>query len=271
MDPPVLGVDQLRQRVEIGALELGKLAMLQQERGERVLLGQLLEHVLRGAPIAAGSLLERRQLELLEEHLAELRARVDIERPAGQLVHVLLERRQPLGEIAGQLPQPPGVNLHPGALHPGQDRDQGPFHLLVQLPEPLGLHLRGQDRLDPPGGVGVLAGVLGHFRHVDLVHPPLLLPLADQVGDRDHRVPEQPLGKLVEVVVSLAALQQIGEHHGVGDRPGDFHPGLAQGKHVVLDVLPDLLDRGIGQDRLQPSSTIAGSRTRQWIGPRTGR
>ena len=67
------------------------------------------------------------------------------------------------------------------------------------------------------------------FGDVDLVHPALVLPLADQVGDRDHRVAEQPLRELVEVVVALAALEQVAEDHRVGDRPGQLDARAGRG------------------------------------------
>ena len=69
---------------------------------------------------------------------------------------------------------------------------------------------------------------------------------------------EQPLGKLVEVVVPLAAFEQVAEDHRIGDRPLDRHSRAAQGEHVVLEVLPDLLDLGIGQDRPQGLEHLVG-------------
>ena len=169
--------------------------------------------------------------------------------PPGELVDLGLDRRHLVGELGRELPQPRDVHRDADPLHPRQDRDQGPFEVGVEVPEPFVPDLRGEDRLDPPGGVGVLAGVLGDLRDVDLVHPRLGLPLADQVGDRDHRVAEQPLGELVEVVVPLAALEQVAEDHRVGDRPGQLDARPGQGQHVVLEVLADLLDRRVLQDR----------------------
>jgi len=85
--------------------------------------------------------------------------------------------------------------------------------------------LGAQDRLDPPGGVGVLAGIVRHLGDIDPVHRDLVLPLADQVADRDHRVVEQAVRELVEVVVPLAALEQVAQDHRVVDRPDDLDPG----------------------------------------------
>lgn len=60
---------------------------------------------------------------------------------------------------------------------------------------------------------------------------------------------EEPERELVEAVVALAAFQQVAEDHGVGDRPLDRDPRAAEGQHVVLEVLADLLDLGVGEDR----------------------
>ena len=72
-------------------------------------------------------------------------------------------------------------------------------------------------------------------------------------------VVEQPLRELVEVVVALAAFEQVAEDHRVGERTGELDAGAAQREHVVLDVLADLLDRGIGQDRAAGPASVARS------------
>ena len=171
-------------------------------------------------------------------------------RPA-RLVDLRLDGRHPLGEFRRELSQPPHVDRDAGPLHPCQDRDQRPFEIGVEVPEALGADLGGQDLLDPPGGVGVLAGVLRDLRHIDLVHPELVLSLADQGRDRDHLVAEQPLGELVEAVVPLAALEQVTQDHRVGHGTVQLGAGPRQGQHVVLEILADLLHGRIGQDRPQ--------------------
>ena len=92
VDSPVVGMHELGQSVQVRALELRELAMLDQERGEGVLEGELLEHVLRRALLAARGLLQRRQLELVEEHLAELGPRIDVEGAAGHGIDLGFDR-----------------------------------------------------------------------------------------------------------------------------------------------------------------------------------
>ena len=81
------GVGELRQRVEVGRLELGELTVLEDERGDGVVLGQLFEDVLRGGDDLALAVLHRLgQEHLVEEDVAELLGRVDVEAVAGLLV-----------------------------------------------------------------------------------------------------------------------------------------------------------------------------------------
>ncbi len=72
--------------------------------------------------------------------------------------------------------------------------NQRPLEIGVEIPETLFAHLRRKHRFDPPGCVGILARVFGDLRNGDLIHPELVFPFADQVGDRNHRVVEQALG-----------------------------------------------------------------------------
>ena len=268
----VLGMHEPGERIEVGALELRELAMLQQQGGKRVLERQLLQNLLGRALLAAGRLLQRRQFQLVEEHLAELRARVDVERAAGQRVDLGLDRRDPLGELARQLPEPLDVDLHSGRLHPRQHGDQGPLQLGIQRPEPFVPHLGREDRLDPPGRVGVFAGVFGDPVDGDLVHPALVLPFADQVGDRNHRVVEQPLGQLVEVVVALAAFEQVAQDHRVGDGPARSTPARPSASMSYLMFWPTFSICGVAQDR---AAAPRGSPPRRAAldpaGPRTGK
>ena len=185
-------VDQRRQGVEVGALELGELAVLDQEPGQRVLGGQLLQDLRVGARLAAGGLLERGQLQLVEQDLAELRAGADVELAPGQRVDLRLDRRQPLGELLREPAEE--RRRRPGCRPPPSRRARRSAAARARRRGPRALPRGPSGRGSPRAArrVGVLAGVVGHLGHVDLVHRELVLPLADQVGDRDHRVVEQP-------------------------------------------------------------------------------
>ena len=67
------------ERVDVGAFELEDLAILHQQRRQRVpFLGELLQHARIGAG-PGGRLLLDGQLELVEEHRPQLRVGVDVE------------------------------------------------------------------------------------------------------------------------------------------------------------------------------------------------
>ncbi len=66
---------------------------------------------------------------------------------------------------------------------------------------------------------------MGHSRHLDFVHPLLILAFADQVGDRDHLVIEQAFGEFVQAMIAFARLQQIAEDHGVQQFAGRGQAG----------------------------------------------
>ena len=78
------GVDELREGVEVGGLELGELAVFEDEGGDGVVLGELFEDVLRGGDDFAFAVLHGLGEEhLVEEDVAELLGGVDVEAVAG--------------------------------------------------------------------------------------------------------------------------------------------------------------------------------------------
>ena len=91
VDAPRPRMDERRERVRVRALELRELAVLQDLPRERVPEGQLLQDVHVGGVAGLGAL-ERRQLQLLEEHDGELLGRVRVDRLAGELVDLPQER-----------------------------------------------------------------------------------------------------------------------------------------------------------------------------------
>ena len=102
----------------------------------------------------------------------------------------------------------------------------------------------GQDRLQPqrqPGHPRPHSAAICSTG--TSIHALLSLAAADQLVDLDRGVVEVSFGQIVEVVVSLAGVQQVAGHHRVEGGAGQGDAGGAEHDHVVLQVLPDLLDR----------------------------
>src|SRR3712207_4574001 len=94
MDAAVLP-DQTDKTVYVGPLELGELAVGNDAVGDRVLDGELLQDL--GVRRVAGlGLPDRRDAHLLEEYLAELLGRADVEGVANLLEDFQLELLDPL-------------------------------------------------------------------------------------------------------------------------------------------------------------------------------
>ena len=93
VDAAGLGVDQVRQRVEVGVLQLGQLAPGLDLLDDRVLVADLGEDAGVGREAGLAAALAG-QAELLEEDRADLLRRADRELLPGQLVDLRLERRR---------------------------------------------------------------------------------------------------------------------------------------------------------------------------------
>ena len=77
-------IHQRGQRIDVRALQLLDAAPLEHERRQFVAMRQFLEHVLRGRNHARlAGLLRRLQIQLREQHVAQLFRRVDVELAAG--------------------------------------------------------------------------------------------------------------------------------------------------------------------------------------------
>ncbi len=177
-----LGVELAHQGVGVGALELGDLAMLHDLDGQRMTLGrEVLQDADVGRPRAVLVAPAARQILLVEQDLAQLLGRADIEGTAGELVQFLLELEHPLLELGRQRAKPRRIDLDAGLLHAEQHRDERPLdglvhgdHVLVRQP---GLELGPQLH----GDVGVLGGVVARLVDRHLVEAHLLGPAAGHV------------------------------------------------------------------------------------------
>ncbi len=152
-------VDERGKRVEIGILELLKLAVLHDQTRQRMPGGELFEDFGIGAGLALRGLLRRRKLQLLEQDLPQLRAGGDVEGVPGRAVDLGFDGVEAVAELPRKLLEPVRVDPDADALHLGQDADEGPLQVGVEVPQTLGADLGPEDRIEPPGGVGVLSRV----------------------------------------------------------------------------------------------------------------
>jgi hypothetical protein len=73
-----------------------------------------------------------RQLELVEQHLLQLRPRADVEGPAGVVVDLAFELVDPGASRSADLVEHVQVDRDPGTLHPGEHRRQRQLDVVVQ-------------------------------------------------------------------------------------------------------------------------------------------
>ena len=245
----VLGMHQLGECVQVGALELRELAMLASKSAGNGCLSASSSRtswaVLCSPPgvfCSDGSFSSSKST--WRSCGPELMLNV---RPASAKASVSIVAIRSANS-RDNCSEPLDVDRHSGRLHPRQHRDQGALELGIKVHSPSLPHLGRQDRLDPPGRVGILAGILGDPLDGDLVHPSLVLPFADQVGDRNHGVVEQALGQLVEVVVALAAFEQVAEDHRVGERAVEVDARALSASMSYLIFWPTFSTLRVAQD-----------------------
>ena len=162
---PVSGMDHLRQGVDVGALELGVLPVLDDLGRQRMQPGQLLQHVGVGAAGRSWSCLTHRQLQLVEQDLLKLLGRGDVElaaRPARRSPAPARSIRSPY--LAAQLGQPVDVDLDAVVLQLDQHVDQRHFQL-VRTASRASLSSSRSARIGRSRQAthGVLARIVGHL------------------------------------------------------------------------------------------------------------
>ena len=131
VDAPCLRVDQGTQAVQIGALQLGQLAVLQNGCHQRMPALQRLQYLGIGR-IACLGLFDNGQLQMLKQHHAQLLGRFQVKLLACLLLCQKLQIRNAVGHILAQLRQKPGIRRNPGKFHLRQHRCQRQLQLLVQ-------------------------------------------------------------------------------------------------------------------------------------------
>ncbi len=232
VDAAGLGLDVGRQDVGIGRFELGELAPVENALGERrcpvaarsssTLAPVAQAPVLVFVPPARPNLPNRMSPSCLGEPRLKFS-------PA-MLVHLGLEAAERLGEIAGQARQDLPVDRDAALLHAGEHRHHRPLQRLVDVGHALGDEAGLEDVPEPQGDVGVLGGVFGRLVDRHLVEGDLRAAGAGDVLEGDRRVAEPALGQARPCRCRAAAVERIGQQHGVVEG-GDVDAVAGEDQH----------------------------------------
>ena len=127
-------IGQQWQRVDVVGLELGQLPVLQHLARNLVMLRQLFEHIHgRGDYLAASVLDGLGQVHFVEQHVAQLLGRIDVEAMAGArkdlLAHPLHLYGQPLAHVG----EHGTVDAHARLFHAQQDGNQRQVDVAIDL------------------------------------------------------------------------------------------------------------------------------------------
>ena len=228
--------------------------------------GQLLQHVDVGRVAGLGAL-ERRQLQLLEEHGGELLRRVRVDRLAGELVDLPEERVELRVELLRQLPEPLRVDPDPDPLHVGEHGDERHLERRVEALERRARRgAAAWDSREPPDALGPGAGPRRELRRVRVVRRRCRRGASRA---RSGTAGRRPLGRqLVERVPAPARVQEIRGHRRVVDAPraqGDLR--AARPADERLRVVPH--ERHVG-GKLRPARVVGRAGGRARTPPRRG-
>ncbi len=94
--------------------------MLEQQLGQRIVRRELLQHVLVGRGLPGRGLLDHRQLHAIEQDLAKLLRRAQIERLTRNLMGLLLQCEDPFAEFTTLRREQRAIEQYTFALHAKQ-------------------------------------------------------------------------------------------------------------------------------------------------------
>ena len=241
-----------RQRVDVGALQLGEAAPVEDQPRQVVGQREFFEHFHRRGRRARGArALQHRQLQLVEEHLAELLGRADVERLAGlpedlggQRVHLVFHPR-------GLAAEGVRVDLHADAFQAGQNRHERQFELVVHRGHARGLEFRHEAFAELPRQIRPLARVVDELRRRHGAERHRLGALAAHVVGEPRAVAELFEGQRLQVLARSRGVEQVPGDHRVGLETGQRDAVAGQHDGGELQVVTDLADRAVFEHALQ--------------------
>ena len=127
------GIQQRGQGIDVGRFEFRELAVFQHQPRDVVSFGQVFQHIDGGGNGLALAVFHRLgQIHFVEEHVAQLLRRIDVELGSGELVDFACLGLDFALQPRRHLFQNFAVDLDPGLLHPRQNRHQRQINFFVQ-------------------------------------------------------------------------------------------------------------------------------------------
>ena len=246
---PVLRVDHQRQLVGVGRLQLRQRAVLEQDLRQRIVGGELLQHFLVGGRRAGRRLLQHGQLHPLEQDLADLLRRAEVERLPGELVRLLLERHHALAELAALRAEQRRVDQHAVALHAEQHSRTGISMSAIDGASLASAAICGYSASCSRSVTSASSAAYSVARSTATCsNGDAVRALAGDfvVGDRLHV--EMPPREAVHVV-RLVRFEHVRLQQRVVRDAAQREAVVGEHVLVVLEVLPELLLRRIGEPR----------------------
>ena len=213
-----LRIHQTRQGIEIGGAHLLQLAVLQDAVHHRMLPGQFLQGLLTGGCLAALGLARCGQAQPVEQHVAQLLGRADVELRARQLVDMGCELVQLPLHVVEESPEGRGVDGHPALLHACQHGQQGHLQPPEQLQKTVFFHALPEQ---PRHGQPQACGAGGRLAPALQLMPQHGAPAGRKAGP---------------AVIVLFGIQQIGGHaqvDAVRRASGQEVPAGRGGQHAL--------------------------------------
>ena len=241
-------IDELRQRVGVGPLELRQRPPFQHLARQLVRRRQFLEDFdRRRRRLRLAGAFRRRELQLLEEDGRELPRRVDVEGLAGQGVYFGLQRRQLRVHRHRLRGQRAGVEADAGPFQIDEHRDERQLEVAVQPLEAVAGEARDQPLGRLQRQVAPFAGVLDHRvdRHVGEAGRPGAL--SDDFLQGDRLVADLLQGEVPQVVARAGGVQQVAGDQRVEVESGERDAVASEDQRGLLQVVADLRQAGVGQ------------------------
>ena len=246
-------VDQLRQLVGVGVLQLGHAAVIHDYLGQGVFQGQFLQHRFGGGRRALGRLLDNRDFQFFVEYFTQLFGAGQVEFLPGDFKGLFLQLGHALGEELALVFEQGGVHVGAVALDAAEHGDQWQFDIAEHLwQSAFVFQFRPQALVQAQGNVCIFSGVGAGFFQPYLIEGELLGALAGDFFKADGLVAQVLERQGVHVVAGGNGIEYVGFQHGVEGHAaqGDTRV-FGEHAHVVLQVLADFLEVVVFENRFQ--------------------